>query len=785
MPKVLIGGFLLAGMSLIWACDAPNASIAPLRAENTVYDETLRWSDGSQGTSLDPSVGSPHFEGSFSLGITYEDPSSFAAFHSPGLSMSPYTKIEFAMNAPANPSLQLMLHDSAGVAGPTVSLDAYKSPSIGGWSLVSVPLIDLEMSGKTVTRVTIQENSGSPRPTYYIDDLRFTASAVATPTPTVVSTPSPTPSSTPVPNQTPTPQSTAAPPTPETKSWLMSFGERGTYAGALNIPRGVAVSPNGEVFVADTFNQRIQVFNAGGQYLRQWDTSGRVWDLTVDSQGNVYGLVPNATDSVHKYSSDGDLLGSWESGMGEFAYPTGIDVDGADNIYVANTFEDRVEKYTDDGEFIGAFGGTGTGDGRFSELRSVAVDDDGYIYALDSGNSRVQKLAPDGSYITQWGSFGHEDGQFNFPTDIDTDATGHVVVADYENHRIQLFTTAGEFVKSYSAFGYANGRLRFPRSLAVTPNGTIYVANSNSDRIDVWGIEVAPYDEAPPPPTPPPTPTPPAYYEGQWGEAGEEGGQFNFPRGVAVGQDGLIYVADTFNDRIQVFEPDGTFVRQFPTGVWRAWGVAVIATEVDQAVYVAAPDSNRIEKFSLTGEPLLTLDGTEGGGEFAKPFDVAVDSVGDLYVSDTFNDRVQKFDKAGAFLQTFGSSGSGPGEFSAVRSVAVGPDDHVYVLDSGNHRVQELSPDGTFLRQFASPVSGSEEAEFSTSIAVDGQKNVYVADYASHEVHKFTSSGDLIKTFGGFGFHAGELRYARGITVAPDGTLYVADALNDRIQVFR
>jgi streptogramin lyase len=157
------------------------------------------------------------------------------------------------------------------------------------------------------------------------------------------------------------------------------------------------------------------------------------------------------------------------------------------------------------------------------------------------------------------------------------------------------------------------------------------------------------------------------------GVAGAEPGQFNLPRAVTVDDQGLIYVADSGNNRIQVFNADGSFLRQWGSGC-------------------------RLD----TGEGCVE----DGRGQFNEPWGIAVGPDGSVYVSDTWNGRVQKFDAQGNFVRMYGQFGATNGElgepsfFYGPRSVVVGQDGNVYIVDTGNKRVLVLSPDLEFVNQY-------------------------------------------------------------------------------------
>ena len=134
-------------------------------------------------------------------------------------------------------------------------------------------------------------------------------------------------------------------------------------------------------------------------------------------------------------------FGSEGTGDGEFDSPTGIAVDSGGNIYVADTFNDRVQVFKPGGLFWFTFGSVGSGDGKFNDPYGIAVGSGGNIYVTDTVNDRVQVFDPSGVFLSAFGSSGTGDGEFSLPQGIAVGGGGNIYVADTVNNRVQVFRT--------------------------------------------------------------------------------------------------------------------------------------------------------------------------------------------------------------------------------------------------------------------------------------------------------------------------------------------------------
>lgn len=526
--------------------------------------------------------------------------------------------------------------------------------------------------------------------------------------------------------------------------------------GGLNSPHDVAVNSLGHIYVVDSDNSRIQVFDQNGNIIRTWGRRG---------------VLP-----------------------GMFDRPSGIAIDASGNIYIADSGNHRIQKFDMSGALIAYWGGYGKSAGQFWNPTAISIADNGNVYVADQWNHRIQVFRSDGTFITQWGSYGAGNGQFNNPTYIAIDRVGNVYVADHNNSRVQKFSAQGHWLQSWAVSSW-------PLSMAADKNNNIYVASF--DRIWIFNQN--------------------GQLLSSWGSPGKEPGQLSNPLGIALGDDGFIYIAEQSADRVQKLKIDGTWQATYgskgvgngqlslphgmtlspvsadilyvadygnnriqtfsPTGSWQAVLAQIpLATDIVMNtaghIYVSENQNDQIIKLSSSGQILAAWGGVgSANGQFNGPFGLAIDAAGNIYVADYWNHRIQKFDAEGRWLLSWGNYGSANGQFNRPTDIAIDSKGNIYVADPGNRRVQKFNANTQWIASWMIETSANPRV-----ITVDNQDNLYV--YSNYKILKFTSSGQFVTRWGEFGVRAGEIWDTNGLLVHPDGRVYVSDDTN-RIQIFR
>ena len=585
----------------------------------------------------------------------------------------------------------------------------------------------------------------------------------------------------------------------------------------FNQPLGVAVDTSGNVYVADSGNHTIRKMTAVGATWSVSTLAGlpgvsgstdgtgggalfyEPEGVAVDVGGNLY-VADTWNHTIRKVTSSGGVttlagspgnFGSADGvgGSARFYQPQGIAVDSAGTVYVADSANQTIRRVTAGGSvttLAGSAGSYGSVDGtgtsaRFYQPAAVAVDGSGNLYVADYFNSTVRMVTSFGSVTTLAGSagiYGSADGtnsaaSFRGPQGVVASGTVNVAlyVADSGNGTIRTLTPSGTnwvtatWAGSASA-GSADGagdiaRFYGPGGVALSSSGAAYIADSENNTIRQIAAGGAV-----------------STFAGTAGTNGSGDGagvnaMFYGPQGIALDSAGNLYVADSANAVIRKINPSG-----------------FVSTLAGSPGYYG-PD-----------------DGMGSGARFYQPTGIAVDSAGYVYVSDSGNQTIRKITPGGAVTTLAGSvgnAGSADGtntdaRFNGPTGIAVDSAGNVYVSDFYNHTVRKVTPGGA-----VSTIAGlggvwgnadgmNSAARFfePAAVAVDPAGKVYVADSGNYTVRKLALAGTnwvvttvagLAGVSGSAGGLASDARftYPMGIAVNSAGLLCVADTGNNAI----
>jgi len=556
----------------------------------------------------------------------------------------------------------------------------------------------------------------------------------------------------------------------------------------LNGPAGLFIDAANNLYVVEDQGNRVLKFNAAGNNLMSIGTAGLFVrgsytfdlprDAAVDNSGNLW--VVDKHRAV-QYSATGTYLQElpqndpWQSGNDNthFNEPYGITFDLAGRMFIADSQNHRVQVYTFSSAkpvysaTIGVTGVTGNDNAHFNTPYRLAVDSSGGLYVIDNRNNRVQRCVLSGAWACTT-----LDGGLNNPQGIAVDSNDNVYIADTGNYRIRKCMPGGV------CSSFAN-LTNWTTDLAVDTNGTIYASTQSRHVIRKFssagnfsgthlGAEGVPYL------------TDGYHYNhprvaidddtniivleengqrllkldptgallwavGEPGMSGDDNAHFNWPHGVAIGNDRRIYVAD--NCRVQIFSGNGSYITSLGTGCGTGdyqfgWATG-IAVDDNNYIYVSDARNHRVQIYDnnriFVGRIGVTGQCGTDNDHLCTPIGIEVDSSNNIYAADINNCRVQKFDRDRNYLMTVGvtrSCGDSLAEVSA-EDVAVDAQGRIYV-SGWNHRVQVFDATGAYLTTIGGAY-GNKSSQFrgGSGVDVDRAGNVYVADFHNGRIQKF------------------------------------------------
>lgn len=589
----------------------------------------------------------------------------------------------------------------------------------------------------------------------------------------------------------------------------------------LNSPQGLAFDKTGNLYIADSKNNRVRMVDTTGKITTFAGTgasspggAGTFNDgglainsllrlpsgVFVDGSGNVF-IADTGDNVIRKVTTDGIINTVVGDGYGAFLgdtlpainaelhTPTDVYVDSSGNIYIADSANAAIREVTASTGIINTVAGNqtvgDTGDtgpatsAGITVPYAVVVDSSGNIFFAENGDGKVRKVTIATNIITTvvgagTNGFGGDGSSavkalLNFPTGVALDSSGNIYIADSLNRRIRkvagttISTLAGNGVLSYSGDGGAatSAQLNTPDAVAVDSSGNLYIADTFNNvvrKVTAAGIISTIAG------------TGAAGFGGDGGAA--TAAQLNGPQGIAVDSSGNVYVADTQNARVRKISGGAiNTVAGNGTAGYGGDGSAATAAQLDD------------------------------------PIGLAVDSAGNLYIADFINSRIRKVSGgniatvAGTGLSGYSGDG-GPATSAQLYNpagVAVDANGNLYIADLGNNAVRKISGGNiaTVAGNGLPGVSGdggqatAAEVGSPTGVAVDASGNLYIAN-GSASVRKVYTSG-FITTIAGNGTRGysgdggsapfGTLSAPYSVALTSNGNVYIADSGNNAIRL--
>ena len=603
--------------------------------------------------------------------------------------------------------------------------------------------------------------------------------------------------------------------------------DAGSGDGQLQIPSAIAIDAEGNIYVTDCFDNRVQKFDPSGKFLLKWGTHGDGdgrfnWpnDIAIGGSGDVY---VRDSYAIQKFTSDGKFLARWKTKGGG-----GIALDSNSNIYVTCGGSHKILKLNSAGKTVAEWGNAYTENGRFVEPGSIAVNSSGCVVVADSWNYCIQKFTDEGLFLSKWGGYTDTD-----VWDLATDTSGNLYAALVDANEVQKFDPQGKLICRWGCSGSGDGQFSWPKAIAIGPSDKVYVADSGNNRVQKF--------------------TSNGKFLAKWGTKGIGDGQFDKPFLIAADRSGHVWVGDQLSNgthRMQKFDANGKFLatwtRKIMTAAWPVGHVGAMAADsagnsyyafedhiekydadgkridsygqegftkdelgqvwaicVDQSgcLYTTGPadpcthsvnTAGCIRKFDGDGKLISKWTGqnAEGKGEYPNG-PITVDQAGNIYALQWTSPSIQKLASDGRQVAEFPIAVSHEGSFAELGGVTVDRSGNIFAVDSvdvgwewGIPSIKEFDPNGQITRTLDLRKTAPGKLKYPSRIAVDGSGNMYVTDQNSQCVHKLDAQGDYIKSWGEKGTGDGQFDTPAGIAVDGAGHIYVCDRQNCRIQKF-
>ncbi|MBI5891975.1 MAG: tetratricopeptide repeat protein [Nitrosomonadales bacterium] len=457
------------------------------------------------------------------------------------------------------------------------------------------------------------------------------------------------------------------------------FGSKGSVAGnlALDEPQGIAVH-EGVVYVADTGNERIQMFGINGVFLstlvlgatpgsnaekEKTYKLGEPTDIALDAQGHLY--VHDADDkSIKVYSANG----VYQRSLPKTGKPVAMSV-AEDGIYVADDISLSIYKYGFDANLVYSFGSKGEGKAQFSSLSGMVVDRAQQVYVGDARKSLVDAFVVEagtaldplpksaGRVSVKWlQNIPEEAGQLAW----DGKETIYAVSKDKKSLlAIRKGAVAGEIKP---------GDMQIA-AVTVDKNGAIWVLDKKNYRgakLDESGKVLL-----------------------SFGSEGSGAGQFNGPTAIAVSSSGMVFVSDRSNHNVQIFRGDGVFLNSLNgENAGNIRSPVAMAFDQHDNLYILDVSRESIFAYSSSGQYAGEIGRPKEGSLFTQPVSL-IAANDEVMVLDT--NQVKVFSPKGRLIRSFGAKGTGTGSFEEPAAIAYAGGSNFIVSDSGNKRVQVLA----------------------------------------------------------------------------------------------
>ena len=603
---------------------------------------------------------------------------------------------------------------------------------------------------------------------------------------------------------------------------VYAVGEEGNEPLKFKKPRAIAINKEGEIYVLDEENRRVQILNGDGTYHGSFGfphlpnpKEEPPCALAINSEGNVY-FADSKNDRIRVFSPNGEPLftfgksGSWTE-RGTQTSPKAITIDAQDNVIVADHLE-KISVFDKSGNLIRDFGGSGKDAGKFKGIRGICSGKNGSLYVSEYGNNRVQIFEGNQSNVEvmcdpirdialgdvsipsilssrrPFYTIGPSSDKplkilsnIADPWGVATAPNGDLFVVSKSEKKVLVYDSRDfEFKEEIDKFYWETSRdnqIADPTSIAVCHDGCLLVSLKNQlVKVNASGEVIASV--------------------GNKGRSGRNDNELNSPSSVTLGKDGRVYVVDKGNERVQIFNPELTYhsTCRLPED-FRGACLEKIAINSQENIFVTDSRNTCIHVFRNDGKFLFSFSKI---GSSSKLVAIAIDH--EDYVYACGSGGIFIFDREGCLVHTFGSSGHEPGEFQDVKAIHIDPNGHLFVCEGyKTKRIQIFTgvkphDQGEKDRKAA---LDKEEAKLTATLPVtviaegiqeprgiaEGRNGeIVVASCTDNRVFVYNHTCRLLVEFGGKGDVDGEFNAPTDVAVTSDNLILVSS--RDRLQWF-
>ncbi|MBV9504417.1 MAG: SMP-30/gluconolactonase/LRE family protein [Acidobacteriia bacterium] len=619
-------------------------------------------------------------------------------------------------------------------------------------------------------------------------------------------------------------------------TFQMQFGGAGSGNGTFNGPSAIAIFPNspggsygaciasitppsngaystGQALTFTvTYNQAVTVtgtprltLTIGGNtryanYLSGSGTTTLTFTYTIVAGDTATGIAVASLIDLN----GGSITSGGTSASLSYTAPSmsGITINSAAYLLVADSSNNRVQKFDLVGNYITQFGAAGSGNGQFNHPSGTAIDSGGNIWVADGGNNRVQKFNKNGTYLTQFGTSGTGNGQFNNASQLSIDGSGNLWVSDYSNNRIQEFNSSGVYQSQFGSAGSGNGQFSGPDYIHFDFSGNIYVSewlNSRVQKFNTSGTWLAAF-----------------------GPSVANYGTMNGVDAHVIDSCRNIWIEDENNNTMVELDYAGNFVSSFSD----SGGMQGLAIDANQNLYVLDAISNIVNIYNSSGTLTSSFGSAgSGNGQFNAPADITV--VGSAPSSLPLSScPAVILSAAGPTSGIYTTGGTLGFAVTYDQAVSVAGTPYINITIGANTRqASYVSGSGTATLTFQYTVTAADNAPngitMNAPVTLGGgtltsntihshlyfqppsltgvlvnpvsYSDFYIADTSNHVVRKVTSSTGFISTYAGTGTSgstndnnnsaatSAKLNSPKKVVQDSSGNLYISDSGNHTI----